>query len=85
MAKLSDAKRRVLRYMVDTGCKLVAYGWSTAYTLDAYCWPVSGQTAGSMVRDGLLARDPSSNSADVLDVTPAGRAALTQEDDHVGK
>ncbi|MFG1247317.1 hypothetical protein [Xanthobacter flavus] len=65
--------------MVDTGCKLGACGWSTAYTLDAYGWPVNGQTVGSMVKEGLLARDPNFNSSEVLDVTPAGRAALSPD------
>lgn len=77
MAKLTEARRRTLQYMVDNDCRLFSDNWSTAYTWDAYRWPVNGQVTIALSKDRLIERDPASNEFTIWRITDAGRAALS--------
>lgn len=80
MAKLSEARARVLGYMVLTGCNIARYGNTTGWTSDDFQWPIASATFDALIERNhvQLAAGQMSNSTLSYEIAPAGRAALKE-------
>lgn len=76
MAKLTEARRRILAYMADTGCMIGGGSYGHGWTCDLYQWPIAGSTIRSLVEAKMIARCRDSNEVDYHAITEKGRAAL---------
>lgn len=87
MAELSEARARVLAYMVATGCNISRYGATTGWTCDAFQWPIASSTFEALIDRGhiRLASSQFSNSTLSYEIAPAGRAALASATDAEGE
>lgn len=78
--KLTEARERTLRYMVDTGCEVMRFGNSTGWTCDVYQWPISTLTFEALLAERLIAVSPLGGNQHLrYRITEAGRALLSQE------
>ena len=78
-ARLSKAQFRVLLYMVRNDTTLIRGQWGSAWTDDAFQWPVPGSTIGHLVKAGLIEKDPRATETDLLMVSALGFGTIKEK------
>ncbi|CAM5767048.1 hypothetical protein [Bosea minatitlanensis] len=83
MARLTEARLRILSYMEQTGCQISRFGNSSGWTDCAFQWPVSTLTLDALIENAQIERSPQQRSNQTVSyrLTEGGRrdlmAALT--------